>query len=159
MLNTLTAGCVLPDQKLTLQLVLRVILVHNLDHSMSLVRAIWCKPSILIFLYHHESLPDNNLGKVLALPKMPFDSSYSNFPIQKFTKAQLTMRAWFSITVNKAQEKSFSGEVGYLSGTFFLHGQLYIGLTRVKHTRTLKLCLLSHSGNHPKSLMYPEALR
>ena len=66
---------------------------------------------------------------------IPFNMRRKQFPI----------RLGFAMTINKSQGQSYN-EVGvYLPTPVLSHGQLYVGLSRVKNRKKLKVLLLNNA--------------
>lgn len=145
MLNTLTTESARPDQKLTLKVDFPVIRPRNLDpyrsHDNSgryIVKSIHSNLLVL------KSLTGDNAGKIFALPRMPCRPGERNFPIEVFTRTQITVRIFFATTVKKAQGKFFCGAVRlYLSNAVFSYGQLHVELLRVTYPEKSWVCLPS----------------
>ncbi|GBN02340.1 hypothetical protein AVEN_260402-1 [Araneus ventricosus] len=73
---------------------------------------------------------DNNNESYL-IPRIPFIPSDSNMPFQ-FKRKQFPIRLAFSMTINKAQGQTFDKICLDLTKPVFSHGQLYVGLSRVR---------------------------
>ena len=90
--------------------------------------------------YHIEHLHDHiidativyrpHAGKQIFIPRIPMIPSDNIFPFHMKRK-QSTVRPAFAITSNKAQGQTLSHVGIYLKQGFFLHGQLYVAMSRV----------------------------
>lgn len=81
----------------------------------------------------------------------------SSFPFHRFTKTQLSLRVYFPVTENKAQEQLFS-IAGWLdlTDTVFSQDQLHVGRSRDMHPDKLKVCLPPDLLRQTKHVVYPE---
>lgn len=142
MLNILTTGSILPDHKLTLKRGLLVMLLpitypfmHHKHGACYIGSAL--HSNILVL----DLLTGNNAGKILVLPNIPCGPGDSTFPVQGFSRAQISVSLCFAITVNQAPGQSFSGVVELNEcDTVFSPGQLYVGASGAMNHSQLKVC-------------------
>ncbi|GBM59989.1 ATP-dependent DNA helicase PIF1 [Araneus ventricosus] len=130
-LNSLTPTG-MPPHKLRLKPGTIIMLLRNLAPSKGL-----CNGTRLIVIQLQKNAivakkisADNNNESYL-IPRIPLIPSDSNMPFQ-FQHKQFPIKLAFSMTINKAQGQTFDKICLDLSKPVFSHGQLYVGLSRVR---------------------------
>lgn len=109
--------------------------------------------------YLRESISALNEETVFSLPKTPRGSRDSKYTLQVFKRTTLSMRVFLAVSVNQAQEQSFSVAVLLdLSDLAFSHGQLYVLLSRVTNLDKLKLGHLPNPDSQAINVVYAESL-
>ncbi|GBM39413.1 hypothetical protein AVEN_97029-1 [Araneus ventricosus] len=130
-LNSLTPTG-MPPHKLRLKPEAIIMLLRNLAPSKGL-----CNGTRLIVIQLQKNVlvakkisADNNNESYL-IPRIPLIPSDSSMPFQ-FKRKQFPIRLAFSMTINKAQGQTFDKICLDLTKPVFSHGQLYVGLSRVR---------------------------
>ena len=95
-------------------------------------------------------------GKRIFIPRITIIPSDNIFPFHMKRK-QSTFQPAFAITSNKAQGQMLSHVGIYLKQGFFLHGQLYIAMSRADPKDSLKI--YSYQGVYTSKVVYKEVLR
>lgn len=78
-------------------------------------------------------------GKTILLVRIPLES-IGEF---KFTRTQLPVCLCYAATMHKSQGQTIQRLGMYLPEPVFVHGMLYVALSRVKSPRNLKICMLN----------------
>ena len=95
-------------------------------------------------------------GNVVEIPRIPLVSEGEDVPIG-FKRTQFPLRLAFSMTINKAQGRTFN-YVGLelYNRSVFTHGQLYVALSRIRDPRNLVVHCPSHTikNNKTKETIY-----
>ena len=106
----------------------------------------------------HDHIIDATIacaGKRIFISRIPIIPSDNIFPFHMKRK-QFPVRPAFAITANKAQGETLSHVGIYLKQDFFLHGQLYVAMSRVGSKDSLKI--YSGHGVYTSNVVYKEVL-
>ena len=106
-----------------------------------------------------EILTGDSKGQIVFIPRITIEVSDRSLGPMKFTRHQFPLKLAFGMTINKAQGQTF-GFVGlYMENEVFCHGQLYVGMSRVRKMCDLKVQLNpKKDSNTLKNIVYPELL-
>ncbi|KAL3844193.1 hypothetical protein ACJIZ3_001596 [Penstemon smallii] len=102
-------------------------------------------------------------GHHVFIPRIPLESSDKlKCPIP-FRRMQIPVRPCFAMTVNKSQGQTLDYVGLYLREPVFSHGQLYVGLSRVKSSSSVKVLIHPDSKNdvdvdHTKNIVFKDFL-
>lgn len=92
----------------------------------------------------------SHIGEVAYIPKIKLLTPDSD-TIQ-FKRCQFPVRLAFAMTINKAQGQTLDSIGLYLPNPVFSHGQLYVALSRVKSSQSIKILLATNQSNIPQHL-------
>ena len=87
--------------------------------------------------------------------------SETRWPFQ-MQRRQFPVSISFAMTINKSQGQSLKQVGLYLYKPVFTHGQLYVGLSRVRSIDGLRIVLGEHDGqkfNTTKNVVYKEIFK
>jgi ATP-dependent DNA helicase PIF1 len=155
-LNTLN-GSGLPPHKLVLQVGCPVMLLRNLDPSCGL-----CNGSRLMItnLKTHVLecviISGKYAGQVVFIPRIDFIPD-NDLPFS-FKRRQFPVRVCYAMTVNKSQGQTLFMAGLYLRREVFSHGQLYVGLSRIKRSTNLRIYIDVEKSNFTRNIVYNEVL-
>ncbi|GAA0150656.1 DNA helicase [Lithospermum erythrorhizon] len=155
----------LPQHKLILKINSPVILLRNINPIEGL-----CKRTRLIF----KTLLPNVVGAIIAtgqfrgkhvwIPKIPLElnPSYSKY-LMPLIRRQMPVRLCFAMTIKKSQGQTLESVGLYLKQPIFSHGQLYVGLSRAKTGKNVKVLIIPPTCGDPgteytKKIVYNEVL-
>ncbi|XP_019161146.1 PREDICTED: ATP-dependent DNA helicase PIF6-like [Ipomoea nil] len=141
----------LPNHSRTLKVGSPVMLLRNIDHSAGL-----CNGTRLIIseLADHvvqaKILFGSNAGEQVLIPRLSLTPSDTRLPF-KFQRRQFPLMFSYAITINKSQGQTLSTVGLLLKKPVFVHGQLYVALSRVSNPNGLKLLICSDNGEYVSS--------
>jgi ATP-dependent DNA helicase PIF1 len=137
-----------PKHRLTLKAGAVVILLRNLNLAQGL-----CNGTRLVITECGKTslrcriVSGAQRGKMLMLPKIKsLHSGDGNFAIP-FYRYQFPISLAFAMTVNKAQGQSLNKVLVALPNNVFLHGQLYVALSRCTTSANVTVTLSPGRGN------------
>ena len=110
------------------------ILTRNIDISSGLAKSIKVHAQKLDQDILTLSLNDENV----YLVRMDLEKEYNGM---KFIRTQIPIRLCYASTVHKSQGQTLDRVVLDLRGNFWEHGQMYVGLSRVKDPKNLLILL------------------
>ncbi|KAG2679258.1 hypothetical protein I3760_11G043200, partial [Carya illinoinensis] len=160
-LHTLTPNG-LPPHELLLKENCPIMLLRNINPSEGL-----CNGTRLICrnfdrnVIHAEIAVGHHSGKKVFIPRIPFlpiPDENSGFP---FKRTQFPVKLSFAMSINKSQGQTLDFVGIYLSHLVFLHGQLYVVLSRAKTISAVKILIRPISTdelekNCIKNIVYTE---
>ncbi|KAI9086141.1 hypothetical protein K1719_031862 [Acacia pycnantha] len=92
-----------------------------------------------------KALNGTSVGEEILIHRMDMNPSETTLPF-KMTRRQFPIIISFAMTINKSQCQSLSNAGLYLPSPIFLHGQLYVVMSRVKNFSGLKILILNEFG-------------
>jgi hypothetical protein len=78
--------------------------------------------------------------------------------IEDLERRQFPVRVCYAMTINKSQGKTLSFVGLHLQREIFSHGQLYVGLSRVKRSTNLWVYIAEEKGTCTQKIVYKEGL-
>ncbi|GAA0183205.1 hypothetical protein LIER_30665 [Lithospermum erythrorhizon] len=89
-------------------------------------------------------------GKHVSIPKIPLEPNPSDSKyLIPFIRRQIPVRLCFAITINKSQGQTLDYVGLYLKQPVFSHGQLYVGLSRAKSGKNVKVLIIPPTCSDP----------
>ena len=76
-----------------------------------------------------------------------------------FKRYQFPVNVAFAITINKSQGQTMDKVGIYLKSDVFSHGQLYVALSRVKSSQSVKILNSNVHSNTIKNVVYPSIIQ
>ncbi|XP_058775184.1 uncharacterized protein LOC131649437 [Vicia villosa] len=140
----------LPNHILKLKVGIPIMLMRNLDQSQGL-----CNGTRLIVtrLANHvieaRIISGKNIGNLFYIPRMSMSPSESPWPF-KLIRRQFPIIVSYAMTINKSQGESLDTVGLYLPTPIFIHGQLYVAISRVTNKNGLKI-LIHDNDDDPRS--------
>ncbi|KAG2769383.1 hypothetical protein PC129_g22689 [Phytophthora cactorum] len=123
----------IPPRKLTLKKGAPIMMMRNLNPDLELcngtrLRIVELKPHVI----PATIMTGERQGQHVLIPRIVFisDGEVREFPF-RLRRKQFPVQPVFAMTINKAQGQTVQNLGLYLSTPCFLHGQLYVALSRV----------------------------
>ena len=134
----------LPPHCLCLKKGTPVMLLRYIDQSLGLcngtrLRITHLSDTVIGAVTLNGSHPNQNV----LIPRIDMNPSENRWPFQ-IQRRQFPVIVSFAMTINKSQGQSLKQVGLYLSKPVFTHGQLYVGLSRVKSKDGMKIVIPSH---------------
>ncbi|XP_019190305.1 PREDICTED: ATP-dependent DNA helicase PIF1-like [Ipomoea nil] len=143
----------LPNHCLTLKIGSPAMLLRNIDPSAGLYNG---TRLIITRLADHvveaKLLFGNAAGSKVLIPRLSLTPSDSTLPF-KFQRRQFPLMLSYAMTINKSQGQTLSTVGLFLRKPVFVHGQLYVALSRVSSPRGLKLLICNEDEKCASSTM------
>lgn len=136
-----------PNHELKLKVGTPVMLLRNIDYSVSLcngTRLVITRLGKLVF--EAKILVGHNARHIVLIPRMtltPFDPRL----LFKFTRRQYPLIVSYAMTINKGQGQPLSHVGLYLKRPVINHGQLYVVMSRVTTRDGLKILICDKDDN------------
>ncbi|XP_021975341.1 ATP-dependent DNA helicase PIF1-like [Helianthus annuus] len=137
----------LPNHRLVLKVGVPVMLLRNIYKHNGLCNGTRLRITKLYRrVVEAEIISGGNIRTKMYIPWISLTPSNKRITI-KFQRRQFPLSVCFVMTINKSQGQSLSRVGLYLKCRVFLHGQLYVALSRVKSRVGVKLIILDKDGN------------
>ncbi len=150
----------LPPGELKLKVGVPIILLRNLNPSEGL-----CNGTRLICrefqskVIDAEIITGSHIGKRVFIPRVILTPSNNDLPFI-LKRRQFPIRVAFSMTINKSQGQTLSHMGLYLPRPVFLHGQLYVALSRITSYQSIKVLIGNSNQNYQtKNVVYNEVFQ
>jgi ATP-dependent DNA helicase PIF1 len=154
----------LPPHLLKLKVGCPIILLHNIVLANGL-----CNGTRLICRSFQRNVIDAEIavgehaGKRIFLPRIPLCPSDDDMFPFKMKRKQFSIRLSFAMTINKAQGQTIPHVGVYLPESVFLHGQLYVALSRGTSRANTKVLVkpvggIRQNGVYTSNVVYQEVL-
>ena len=96
---------------------------------------------------------DRYAGRDIIIPRIPLIPSNSTLPFE-FRRLQFPVALCFAMTINKSQGQTFKTVGIDLTNESFMHGMLYVALSRIGSPNCLTL--LVRDGRKTRNVVYSE---
>ena len=148
----------LPPAKLELKIGAPIILLRNLNPRQGLCNG----TRLVITRYTRFCIEAQILGgsyhrQTRLIPRITLHSTGGEYPWIHARK-QFPIRFCFAMTINKSQGQSLDTVGVDLRSPVFVHGQLYVALSRVTNVESLSVLLPAKREGKTENIVYPEVL-
>ena len=157
-LNTIAVSG-MPLHQITLKINSVIILLRNLNRYEGL-----CNGTQLIVTGMAERVIEGQIltgvhaGEKAFIPRISLDTSISTGLGFILRRRQHPIRLGFGMSINKAQGQSLGHVDIYLNNPVFVHGQLYVALSRCTDCRNLRVLLPPNSDRKTVNIVYTEVI-
>ncbi|XP_074352042.1 uncharacterized protein LOC141691202 [Apium graveolens] len=144
-LNSINMPC-LPRHDLKIKVGCVIMLMRNLNQIMGLCNGTRmivkkCLPNSIIC----EVLTGSQVGTIHIIPRIEMVPTDTAWPFE-FKRVQFPVQLCFDMTINKSQVQSLNKVGLYLPRSVFMHGQLYVVVSRVTSPSGLHILIDSETG-------------
>ena len=160
-LNSIS-GNSFPQHKIILKPGIPIMLLRNLNQRVGL-----CNGTRLIITLVGEwtieakIMNGRQANQAFAIPRITLTLKSNKWPFV-LQRRQYPIRVCYATTINKSQGKTLSAVGVYLKKPIFLHGQLYVAVSRATTKQGLKIYIEDDDGkatNETKNVVYREVLQ
>lgn len=148
----------IPKHELKLKKNAIVMLLRNLDIESGLCNGTRMKvleqmPNML----KCQIITGDKAGRIVFIPRIKLECT-KGLPVP-FYRKQFPIKLAFAMTINKSQGQTFD-KVGLKldENECFSHGQLYVGISRVRNWQSLKIVLKKKAKGKCTNIVYQEVL-
>ena len=92
----------------------------------------------------------------MMIPRMPLTPSDTGLPFQ-LRRVQFPVRPAFCMTISKSQGQTLDFVGLWLNESLFIHGQLYVAMSRVSAIDRIKISILNNI-NVTRNVVFKEVL-
>ncbi|XP_071699017.1 uncharacterized protein [Rutidosis leptorrhynchoides] len=149
-----------PPHKLKLKIGQPIMLLRNLYPSAGM-----CNGTCLIitdfqkFVIQARIITGSHVGNMVIIHRIVLTSAQTKWPFV-MQRIQFLVRPCYAMTINKSQGQSLDYVGLYLPKPVFIHGQLYVALSRVTNPNGLKIVMVGDTQgrlhNHTRDVVYKE---
>lgn len=130
----------MPPHKLELKIGCIVMVLRNIYPARGFCNGTRCKvidiqPGWLVL----EIISGQFKGEQTAIPKIKLNSSVSRKSLFTFSRRQFPGKLAYCLTINKSQGQSYDGLGIYLREQVFVHGMLYVALSRCRNHKKIRI--------------------
>ncbi|XP_019102002.1 PREDICTED: ATP-dependent DNA helicase PIF1-like [Camelina sativa] len=136
----------LPNHCLRLKIGCPLMLIRNIDPSKGLCNGTRLQITQMAdHVIEARVITGNRVGKIVLIPRMLITPSDAILPF-KMRRRQFPLAAAFAMTINKSQGQTLQRVGIFLPRPVFLHGQLYVAMSRVQSKTGLKILITDIEG-------------
>ncbi|XP_071582310.1 ATP-dependent DNA helicase PIF6-like [Temnothorax nylanderi] len=107
---------------------------------------------LMPYIIEATILTEPAAGEIALIPRIPMVPTDLPFV---FKRLQFPVRMCFAMTINKSQGQTFKVVGVDLRNEVFLHGQLYVGLSRIGSTKDQTI-LIPDESNKTRNVVFTE---